>query len=391
MSDKIFASLGKLKDYCEKEGFSGWDPFDGLNSRVFKNLPYISKSEFPRLAWIQAFKKNPVNLRKLFLIEKGYNPKGIGLFLNGYCNLYRIDPQQDVLDKINELADRVLKMKTPGYSGNCWGYNFDWQSRAFFQPAYTPTIVASTFIAYALMDAYEVSGNKEYLNQSLNVSEFVLKNLHRTMDSDGDFAFSYSPLDHTQVFNATLLGSRLLARTYHYSHNHELLEAAAKSIRFCMKHQKADGSWTYSNLPFHQWIDNFHTGYNLECLIEYQHYSRDNSFEQHINKGLEYYLNTFFTPAGVPKYYNNSVYPVDVHAPAQLIITLFRLGMIDNHIGLVERVLNWTIDHMQSRQGFFYYQKNNLYTIKIPYMRWSQAWMFYALTTYMLWSKEKKS
>jgi hypothetical protein len=27
-------SFKKLKDYCEKENFKGWDPYDGLNSKI---------------------------------------------------------------------------------------------------------------------------------------------------------------------------------------------------------------------------------------------------------------------------------------------------------------------------------------------------------------------
>ena len=34
-----------------------------------------------------------------------------------------------------------------------------------------------------------------------------------------------------------------------------------------------------------------------------------------------------------------------------------------------------------SRSPFhFYYQKTKWHTTKIPYIRWSQAWMFYALS-----------
>ena len=28
-------ALLKLKKYCEKENFKGWDPYDGLNSKIF--------------------------------------------------------------------------------------------------------------------------------------------------------------------------------------------------------------------------------------------------------------------------------------------------------------------------------------------------------------------
>ncbi len=46
-------SLKKLVDYCEKEEYKGYDPYDGLNSRLFQALPVIPKKRFPRLVWIK--------------------------------------------------------------------------------------------------------------------------------------------------------------------------------------------------------------------------------------------------------------------------------------------------------------------------------------------------
>jgi len=34
---------------------------------------------------------------------------------------------------------------------------------------------------------------------------------------------------------------------------------------------------------------------------------------------------------------------------------------------------------MRSSEGYFYYQRHRFHTNRIPYMRWSQAWMMYAL------------
>ena len=69
MQEKLAASFNRLKKYCEEEQFKGWDPFDGLNSKVFQKLIFLNKKRLIRLAWIQAFKKNPVNLRKLLIIK----------------------------------------------------------------------------------------------------------------------------------------------------------------------------------------------------------------------------------------------------------------------------------------------------------------------------------
>lgn len=375
----IVSSFNRLKDYCEREDFRGWDPYDGLNSALFRRLPYISGKRWPRLAWIQLMKRSPFNFRPVVGVKKEHNPKGLGLFLAGYCNLYKREPSAPYLDKIVYLADKLISLRAEGYSGSCWGYNFDWQARAFFQPRNTPTVVATTYIANALMDAYEITKEQRYLTVALSSANFVLYDLNRT-----DGAFSYSPQDHTQVFNASLLGTRLLSRIYHYTRDASLLKPARLSAAFCCSRQQENGAWSYGTLPFHQWIDNFHTGYNLECLTAYQYYTHDHSFQRSIENGTAYYLRTFFTEEGKPKYYSNSLYPVDVHNTAQLIITLSRLHLFGEHRALIDKVLGWTIRNMQSDEGYFYYQLRRGLRSRTPYMRWAQAWMFNAMSLYLL-------
>ncbi|NKI26846.1 delta-aminolevulinic acid dehydratase [Arenibacter sp. 6A1] len=376
-------SFKHLKDFCEAEEFKGWDPYDGLNSWVIQKTA-LGKSRFFRLAWIQLFKRNPINLRPLFGVKKDYNPKGLGLFLTGYCNLYKIEPRVEYLEKINFLSTKILELKTSGYSGACWGYNFDWQARAFFQPKHTPTVVATSFIGEALIDAYEITKRDELLQTAISCTNFILKDLNKSLDEDKDFTFSYSPLDSTQVYNAGLLGAKLLAIVYPYTNDSNLLATAKKVVSYVCKRQTKEGAWSYGTLPFHQWIDNFHTGYNLECIYRYQEISGDLSFQKYIDKGLEFYVNTFFTEDGISKYYNNKTYPIDIHAPAQLIVTLSKLGVLNENKELVDRVLFWTTDNMQSSKGYFYYQKKKWVTSKIPYIRWAQSWMFYAFSYYLL-------
>lgn len=383
VSNFVKNSFEKLEVYCRFEEFKGWDPFDGLNSRAFQRLPLVKNKSLARLIWIQALKRNPLNLRGALLVDKEYNPKGVALFLSGYCNLYRRSENSELLEIIRFLAEKLIELRSTGFSRSCWGYNFDWQARAFFQPGYTPTVVATTYSAYALMDAYEITGEARFLEVALDAEGFVLKDLNRTHDAAGDFAFSYSPLDKTQVFNASLLGSRLLSRIYFYTKDARLLEAAGKSVAFCAKNQHSDGSWSYGTLPFHGWVDNFHTGYNLECLAAYKQFSGDTAFDETIEKGFSYYINTFFTEDGVPKYYSDRTFPVDVHNTAQLIITLSRLNRFERHRALADKVIKWTVENMQDEKGYFYYQQTRYFTNRIPYMRWTQAWMFYALSEYL--------
>jgi len=388
MHEKVRKSLDDLIIYCKKEEFKGYDPYDGLTSSLFQSLPFISRNRFARLIWIQGFKRSPFNLRWLSGVKKDYNPKALGLFLSGYCNLFNLEPKEEYLEMIHFFINKISEVSSPGLSGACWGYNFDWESRAFFQPKNTPTIVASSFIANSLLDAFEIVSDEKLLKTARSTCDFILKDLNRIFNKNGDFAFSYSTLDNSVVFNASLLGSKLLARVYSLTGETHLKEEAKKSTNYCCDFQREDGSWTYGLLPFHQWIDNFHTGYNLECISDYMKFSEDHSFEINLQKGFDYYINTFFTESGIPKYYSNSIYPIDIHAPAQLVITLSKSGKFNENRELIEKVLNWTILNMQSEKGYFYYQKNKYFTSKIPYMRWSQAWMFYALSEYLLQDKD---
>lgn len=384
MNTKILDSFESLKKYCEEEEFKGYDPYDGLNSTYFQAIPFLPKSKLVRLAFIQLMKRSPVNLRKLCGIKKDFNPKAMGLFLSSYCHLYKHDPREEYLEKINYFISKIEVFQSKGYSGACWGYNFDWESRAFFLPKFTPTVVSSVFIAEAILDAYEILLDKRLLNMARSTCDFILKDLNRTYDDKGNFAFSYSKLDKSVVFNASLLGSKLLSRVYNQTGESFLKDEARKSVAFCCSHQQADGSWAYGTYSFHQWKDSFHTGYNLECIHDYARYSGDGSFDDFVDKGFNYYVNNFFTTKGIPCYYDNSIYPIDVHAPAQLQITLFKLNRFKQNLPLSEKVLQWTIDHMQDPKGYFYHQINKYFTSRISYMRWSQAWMFYALVTYKI-------
>lgn len=384
-------SFNKLKAYCEAEDFAGWDPYDGLNSKIFKATP-LKNWDLARLAWIQGFKRSPINFRKFFMVPKQHNAKGIGLFLTGYCNLYKVaklgnenfGTPKNLMKQINYLAELLIALKTPGYSGACWGYNFDWQARRLFLfPKGTPTVVATNFCASALMDAYEVTKNEEYLDTALSAAKFVMNDLNRTPHKEG-FLFSYSPFKgNNTVFNASLLGSKLLSQCYAYTKNDTYIDAAKQSIVACVNSQNEDGSWVYGLLPVQSWIDSFHTGYNLDALITYQECTKDMSFNKAIENGFKFYKNNFFETDGTPKYYHNKTYPIDIHGPGQLLITLSRLGKMKANKKLANSVLQWTIDNMQDEKGFFYYQLKRGVSSKISYMRWSNAFMFNALSFYI--------
>lgn len=382
MKNNSLESLGRLKSKIDsvplENRFMGYDPFDGLNSPLIKKT-FLGKSRLIRLIMVQFFKRSPVNFRPLFGIKKTENAQALAVFLSGYCKLYSQNNDHTVLKTITFLADRIIALKKTSWSGACWSYPFAWQARAFYQPENTPLIIPTAYCFNALLDAYKITKNERYKEVALSSSSFVLEDLNRTTEGN-TFAFSYSPTDSSVVFNASLMATQILARSYSFTVEGRLKKAALSSAQFCINNQNSNGSWTYGKQSFHQWIDSFHTGYNLVCLMDYAKYCEDKRFDDQISKGLNYYLETFFNKDGFSKYYQKSKYPLDVNNAAQLIVTLEKAQKLLINKELVTSVMNYLISNLQSNNGMFFYQKNKMFTNKIIYLRWSNSWMFNALS-----------
>ncbi|WP_369997310.1 delta-aminolevulinic acid dehydratase [Winogradskyella sp.] len=389
---KFNDSFQKLKTYCEAENFKGWDPYDGMNSKIFQALP-LKHWDLARLAWIQGFKRSPINFRKALLVPKEHNSKGVALFLLGYCRLYQaalngktdFGSQAELLKQIKQITQLLLDMKVETCSGACWGYNFDWQARRLFLfKKNTPTVVATAFAIEALAESYNITKDVKVLEVITSSADFVIKDLSRTPHKDG-FLFSYSIQDgNNTVINASLLGAKILSLVYGFTKDESYKKLAATAVKTACELQAEDGSWIYGLLPVQSWIDSFHTGFNLDAIETYQQQTGDTSFQNYRDKGWQYYTDNFFEPDGKPKYYHNKTYPIDIHCPAQVIVTASKLKQFQNHKELLEKTLNWTIDNMQSKKGYFYYQVKKGMSSKISYMRWSNAFMFNAMAHYYL-------
>lgn len=401
MNYKILDSFTKLRKYCEAEDFKGWDPYDGLNSKLFQSMPFFKKSALCRLIVIQGFKRCPINIRHIALVPKGYNAKGIALFLSGYCNLYNAIEKgkdvgvskQDCLDKINYLAELLISLQSKGYSGACWGYNFDWQSKAFFLPRYTPTVVVTSFAVEALLSAYEISKNNIYKSCALSAKDFILNNLNR-IEKGENFMFSYSPLDNQAVYNASLLGSKTLSLIYSYINDDKILDDIFRSVKAVCNMQNQDGSFPHSDQVGERWRDSFHTGFKLESIATYQKYCNDYSFNKNIEIGFAYLINNYFDHSnGLAHYYDRGMRgAIDLHCAAQFISTLFKLEKFGRNSKLADKVLVWAINNMfNEKYGCFYFQKNDTNINKNIYMRWPNAWMFYGISYYIKYYANEKN
>lgn len=400
-SSQIESALEKLDAWIEQEGFRGWDPHDALNSPLLRRI--AGHNRLLGMGLVQCLRRCPVNLRPLLGVHKGHNPKAMGLFLASYTQKFISTRKECHKRKMLAFAEWLIAHATLGYAGPCWGYNFAWPNRAFLASAGTPTIVNTAFVALSFLgtddvlnvskdqlranatlhgNSYEWSRTKvDGLSVARRACDFILRDLNTVRPSDDEICFSYTPIDRRFVHNANVLGAWLLAAVYDRTGENALVENAKAAVRFTVSRQRSDGSWPYGIDERDQWVDNFHTGYVLVATKRIGQLLQTDEFDASANKGYVFWKERMLFNNLVPKYYPNQMYPIDIHSVAQAILTYLEFSDVDPlAMEKAQQLSRWAIEHLQDRQGFFHYQIHRLHRVRVPYMRWGQAWMQLALT-----------
>jgi rhamnogalacturonyl hydrolase YesR len=298
---------------------------------------------------------------------------------SGYLALHRTLGDPAYQTRALACLEWLVANKSPKHAGYAWGNHFDFVTRGGCNPAGSPIIVWTSLIGQAFLEAYEQTHEPRFLEVARGVCQWILQ-LPREKTPTGD-CLSYVPFCQSSIHNSNMLGAGMLAGTWRHTREPELLNAARSAMLYSCSRQRPDGSWWYAEHPSYHWIDNFHTGYNLDSLKRYEDTTGDKSFQNHLQSGLRYYTNVFFKPDGRPRYYHDRTYPIDIQCAAQSIETLAFFAEDDSAcLPLAEKVAAWTIDHMQASDGHFYYRRYPLIAARTPYIHWGQATMFKALS-----------
>jgi polysaccharide biosynthesis protein VpsJ len=377
--DEIFESIGRLSAWLERNDYRGYDTFDGLSSKLLRPLTFNSK--FLRIVLQQGVRRFPLNIRPLVGIGMNRSTKGMGFIARGFMRLHDATGEEMWRDKAETTLQWLIQNKSTGYSGACWGNHFDYQARGdFYLPARVPTVVWTSLIGHAFLDAFDRYHKEEYLQVAVSACEHISHDLH--LASDGEtVCISYTPIHRNKVHNANTLGAGLLARVYSYNRNEAYRELAEKAIKYTAKYQRPDASWYYGEAEYLHWVDNFHTGYVLDSFKHYAEGTGDERFGQTLMNGYNYWKNTFFLSDGTPRYYDHKTLPIDIQCCSQAIDTLVFFHALDpESLPLAVKVAQWTINQMQDPSGYFYYRRYSSWMVnRTPTLHWGQATMLCAM------------
>jgi rhamnogalacturonyl hydrolase YesR len=375
ISGAVDHSLVALRSWIEERDYAGYEPFDILSSPLLRSR--WARSWPLAIAFIQFGKRYAgLKLRRWLRVPASKNPKALGLILSAYCDMARFG--EDTRHSALYLKSELKRLRSPFEPEYCWGYDWDHASRGGRMPAFSSNCIATCFCARALLDMAEVFGDAEAQEMAQSAGRYLVTALNRPVDTPEHLCFSYTPTSWMKVFNASALAGALLARMA--PHDSEYSQLARRSMNYLVACQQDSGAWYYGTAVRHRWIDGFHTAYNLEALIHYQRSTGDTTFAGALRRGYDYYIANFFRADGAPKYFYNSVYPIDIHSCSQAILTFCDFAEQDPHAReRAERVARWTLDNMRGDDGSFFFQVHRWWTNRAPYMRWGQAWMLHAL------------
>jgi hypothetical protein len=373
--DDVMRSIGRVAAWVERQGYRGYEPFDGLSSwaRVL-----TGGDELADRVLQQIVRQCPWNLRPLLGIRPQESTKGRGYMAMGYLTLYRSTRREEWLERATRSLEWLDQSKVARFAHHSWSNHYDFVGRGGGYTRQDPIIVWTSLIGHAYVDAFELTGRDWFLSIADSASKWVLQ-LPRERTPRGE-CLSYLADRQISVHNANMLGAGFLARVARHTDSKECRAAARSAIVYSCARQRPDGSWWYGEEAKFQWIDNFHTGYNLDSLAYYIQATGEEELRPHLDRGLRYFKASFVDGEGRPRYYHNRTYPVDIQCAAQAIDTLALFAESDPEcLALGARVASWTIRNMQHRDGFFFYRRYPLVTARTPMLHWGQATMFKAL------------
>jgi len=376
-STRPLASMRRVQAWIEKHDYKGYEPFDALGSFL---RPLACGTLVGEVILQQIGRQSPINIRPLLGVKPLDSSKGRGYIAWGHLTRHAATGDKDHLAKAEECLDWLDRHKSKLHANHSWGNAFDYASRGGWIAKDEPTIVWTSLIGQAFLEAYDQTRNERWLLIADRICAWIV-GLPR-LETPAGVCLEYTATgDGTcTIHNSSMLGAAMLARTGQLTNNSNYLALAQRAMAYSCQCQLPDGAWYYGEVSEGHWIDSFHTGYNLDSLKRYIAYTKDETWRQNLTRGFEFFKNHFVDPDGCPRYYHNRRQPIDIQGAAQVIDTLAFFSEEDpSSLELSLKVAQWTIANMQDPDGHFYYRRYPLITAKAPMIHWGQATMFKAL------------
>jgi len=384
-------SVFKFIKWLENYGDDSYDRMDFWSSPIgvfSKRLFYRNKLLGAPLAALALLQETFFpSLLKLYARPRR-EAIGDAHYALSFFNLFEICQDKKYLKRGEQYLNALRESVCEGYSGACWGYTFGWETSVGYWQPKTPLITITPYGFWAFKKHWELTHRQASLDVCHSVAQFALNDLRQLKMPNGTICTSYSPNDERYIINANTYRAALLLEAYQLFHQEPYKTAAEENLDFVLSYQQPDGSWYYEAIGTRdRFIDNFHTCFVLRNLYKAYCLNQDAKLLAAIKKGYQFYRQHLFRPDNTPLHFARSKY-----------IKLRKYEMYDYAEGIslgcllkdeIEGAFEFSqilatdlIRRFQLKDGHFLTRVTTVgIKNKIPYHRWPQAQLLFALTT----------
>jgi hypothetical protein len=390
-STELRQSIDRFDTWLARHGDGlSHDPYDlwGTRYGLFSRRLYYAKHPLgvPLVAPLLLAEILCPSVR-VFLVGKQRFATSDAQLALAFLNLHALTGEKKFLTRAEEFAAHLLRTSIPGYRGHCWGYPFDWQNNHGLWKRNTPFITATPYCFEVFLGLHDATGERRHWEVAESIARFVQEDLHDTPTSADAAAGSYSPNDHSQVLNASAYRVMVLAEAARRFNEPRYAQTAQRNLNFILQNQRADGAWLYAlDHPSERFIDHFHTCFVIKNLIKVNRHMQSDAVAQAIVKGYEYYRRELFDAEGLPKSFTiqprTQLVKLEMYNFAEAITLGAMLKeSIPAAFAHAQELAAWLIARHQLPDGHFttrVYRGGWRHTV--PFIRWPQSQIFYALT-----------
>ena len=391
MQKKLEITISKFSEWLNTTNYISYDQYDFWSTVYGKwaKKVYYDNKKIGTLFVAPIFLLELLlpSSRKLFVPKRRF-PIADAHLIMGFLNLFLLKNEKHYLSEAKKIADDLLVQSISGYSGYCWGYPFDWMTNRGLWPKDLPLITSTPYAFEAFLSLYDVTKEQKYLDIAHSIAEFAYNDINETKIDDETSASSYSPIDKSLVNNASAYNGFLHIEAYKRFGEEKFLHRGRRFINFVINNQREDGSWLYAiNNPQDEFIDNFHTCFVLKNLYKANLVLKENKISNSIKNGYEFYRKELFYDKDTPKPYAHlkriNFIKIELYDYAEGInLGCLLKDEIPTSFDLSIKLANDILENFVEKIGYFTTHINFLgIKNRIPYLRWAQAQMFFALTT----------
>lgn len=381
-------ALLRFVAWLDRAGYSGYDQYDLWATRygIWSRRQYYRRGllAVPFVAPLAAADWLVPGVRRWLCPRRRYATADAH-YLMGFLSLHRALGRASDLHAAVRLASALQQTSIAGFSGPCWGYPFDWESIDGHCPRHTPLVTVTPYVFDAFLELAQVTGDEAYLAYARSIADFVARDLHDTPARRGR-ASPYTPLDRSQVINASAYRAACLARAAAVWGVPEYRALAQENAHFVVDQQLPDGSWPYA-AGGQAFVDHIHTCFVLKGLYRAYQVLNEEELLQAVCRGYAYYRGNLFYPGGLPRPFarggTRQFRVAELYDYAEALnLALVLRPHLDTQ-PLADRIAAELVDRWQTPAGHFVTRVSAGGVRNcVPYHRWGQAQAFRALALY---------